>query len=227
MDGPNRETDRSQPAARVDTIIIPLTHDSVAADMVEINLVGLGLGLTLTVIAVALHFSRGTEWKATGDISQDVLERRASTVPETDFPEPMNRSIGGGGVAAGAVAGGEEGAELEGDAEEESTSPADIPEDEVEYFEVEYTKQGDTIEVANNETVLEAGEDEGWDLPYACRQGQCVSCAGQITSGGNSEDYVTHDNQQMLDDAELDEGYTLTCVAYPKADFTIETGEAP
>jgi 2Fe-2S type ferredoxin len=196
--------------------------------MVEINLVGLGLGVTLTVIVVALHFSRGTEWKSTGDISAEVLERRASTVPETDFPEPMNRSIGGGGVAAGAVAGGEEeGAELEEGGEEEATSPADIPEDEVEYFEIEFEKQGETIELANNETILEQGEDHGWDLPYACRQGQCVSCAGQITSGGNSEDYVVHDGQEMLDDSELGEGYTLTCVAYPKADFSIKTGEAP
>jgi 2Fe-2S type ferredoxin len=195
--------------------------------MVEISLVGLGLGATLTLVAVALHFSRGTGWTPNADISQEVLERRASTVPETDFPEPMNRSIGGGAVAAGAVAAGEDGAELEEGGEEDTSSPADIPEDEVEYFEVEFTKQGDTIEVANNQTVLEAGEDEGWDLPYACRQGQCVSCAGQITSGGNSEEYVVHDNQQMLDDAELDDGYTLTCVAYPRADFTIETGEAP
>jgi 2Fe-2S type ferredoxin len=196
--------------------------------MVEINLVGLGLGVTLTVIVVALHFSRGTEWKSAADISAEVLERRASTVPETDFPEPMNRSIGGGGVAAGAVAGGdEEGAELEEGGEEEATSPADIPEDEVEYFEVEFEKQGETIELANNETILDQGEDHGWDLPYACRQGQCVSCAGQITSGGNSEDYVVHDGQEMLDDSELGEGYTLTCVAYPKADFTIKTGEAP
>lgn len=195
--------------------------------MVEISLVGLGLGATLTLVAVALHFSRGTGWTPNADISQEVLERRASTVPETDFPEPMNRSIGGGAVAAGAVAAGEDGAELEEGGEQDTSSPADIPEDEVEYFEVEFTKQGDTIEVANNQTVLEAGEDEGWDLPYACRQGQCVSCAGQITSGGNSEEYVVHDNQQMLDDAELDDGYTLTCVAYPRADFTIETGEAP
>ncbi|SFH03425.1 ferredoxin [2Fe-2S] [Halopelagius inordinatus] len=194
--------------------------------MVEINLVGLGLGATLTLVAVALHFSRGTEWQPSADISQEVLERRASTVPETEFPEPMNRSIGGGGVAAGAVGAGEEGAELE-ETDEDSGSPADIPEDEVEYFEVEFAKQGETVEVANNKTVLESGEDEGWDLPYACRQGQCVSCAGQITSGGNSEDYVVHDDQQMLADEELDEGYTLTCVAYPRDDFTIETGEAP
>jgi hypothetical protein len=25
----------------------------------------------------------------------------------------------------------------------------------------------------------------------------------------------------------LDDGYTLTCVAYPRDDFTIETGETP
>jgi len=195
--------------------------------MVEINFVGLGIGVALTLLAVSLHYARGTGWAPTGDISQEVLEKRARTVPDTDFPEPMNRSIGGGGVAAGAVAGGEEGAELEEGGDEGSSSPADIPEDEIEYFDVEFVKQGETIELANNETVLEQGEEHGWDLPYACRQGQCVSCAGQITSGGNSEDYVVHDNQQMLDDGELDEGYTLTCVAYPRADFTIETGEAP
>ncbi|MFC7097140.1 2Fe-2S iron-sulfur cluster-binding protein [Halobaculum marinum] len=189
--------------------------------------VAIGFGAGLVLVFVALHFARGTGWEATADISEEVIERRAATVPETEFPEPGSRAIGGGSAPAGAIGGGEDG-ELEGGAAaEESTSPADIPEDEIEYFEVEYVKEGDTIEVANNETVLDAGEDEGWDLPYACRQGQCVSCAGQITSGGNSEEYVEHDNQQMLDDAELDDGYTLTCVAYPRADFTIETGEAP
>ncbi|WP_117594235.1 2Fe-2S iron-sulfur cluster-binding protein [Haloprofundus halophilus] len=193
-----------------------------------IDPVAVGLGAALTALAVAMHFSKGTGWTATADISQEVLEQRASTVPETDFPEPMNRSIGGGSaVAVGGAAAGEEGELEEGEAQEESSSPADIPEDEVEYFEVEFVKEGSTIEIPNNQTVLESGEEEGWDLPYACRQGQCVSCAGQITSGGNSEDYVVHDNQQMLDEGELDEGYTLTCVAYPRADFTIETGTAP
>ncbi|QZP36380.1 2Fe-2S iron-sulfur cluster-binding protein [Halobaculum magnesiiphilum] len=190
--------------------------------------VAIGFGAGLVLVFVALHAARGTGWEATADISEEVIERRASTVEETEFPEPGSRAIGGGSAPAGAVATGEEGELEEGAAAEESSSgPGDIPEDEIEHFEVEFTKEGDTIEVANNETVLEAGEDEGWDMPYACREGQCVSCAGQITSGGNAEDYVEHDNQQMLDDAELDEGYTLTCVAYPRADFTIETGEAP
>jgi 2Fe-2S type ferredoxin len=198
--------------------------------MVEVNLVGLGVGALLTLTAVALHLSKGTGWTPTTDISGEVLERRAESVPETDFPEPMNRAIGAGGgaVAAGAVAGEQEGAELEGGEDTAAESgPWDVPDDEAELFEVEYAKEGTTVEVAENETLLEAGEDEGWDMPYACRQGQCVSCSGQITSGGNAEDYVTHDDQQMLDDTELGEGYTLTCVAYPKADLTLETGEAP
>ena len=197
--------------------------------MAEVSLFALGTGAVLALVVAILHFTEGTGWEATPDISQEVLERRASTVPETDFPEPMNRSIGGGGGAAAPVAEGEETGELEegGEGGGESSSPADIPEDEVEYFEVEFAKQGETVELANNEPILDQGEEQGWDLPYACRQGQCVSCSAQITSGGNSEDYVTHDNQQMLDETELDEGYTLTCVAYPKAEFSIETGEAP
>jgi 2Fe-2S type ferredoxin len=198
--------------------------------MVEVNMLGFGVGAALTLTAVLLHLSKGTGWEPTGDISAEVLERRAETVPETAFPEPMSRSIGGGGAAAaaGAVAGETEGAELEeGTETAEESGPWSLPDDEADVFEVEFAKEGETIEVAENETVLDAGEDEGWDMPYACRQGQCVSCAGQITSGGNAEDYVVHDDQQMLDDNELDDGYTLTCVAYPKDDFAIETGEAP
>jgi 2Fe-2S type ferredoxin len=208
-------------------IKISLTPASLAARMAAINALGLGLGLSLTLLVVLLHFSKGTGWSSNPDISAEVLEQRAQSVPETDFPEPMNRSIGGGAAAAGAVAAGGEGAELaEGAEVEEEAGPGDIPEDEVEYYEVEFLKEGETIEIPNNETILDSGEDSGWDLPYACRQGQCVSCAGQIQEGP-SEDFVEHDNQQMLDENELGDGYTLTCVAYPRGDFTIETGETP
>ena len=200
-----------------------LKECSVAASMV--NELGLALGLLLTLLTVALHFARGTEWTPAEDISQQVLERRAATVADTNFPEPMNRSIGGGG-AVGTIAGGEAEGELEEGEAEESSSPADIPEDEVEYFEVEYTKEGSSIEVANNETLLEAGEDEGWDLPYACREGQCISCGGRIADGP-ADEYVIHDGNEMLGEEELDDGYVLTCVAYPTADLTLETNEAP
>lgn len=191
-----------------------------------VDVLGLGLGLTLVFIAVALHFSKGTEWRAPDDISQEVLERRAETVPETDFPEPMNRSIGGGGGAV-AVGGGAEG-ELAGEEDEadEGFDPASIPDDEVEYYDIEYVNEGETIEVANNETLLEAGEDEDWDLPYACRQGQCLSCGGKISEGDATE-YVRHSNNETLGEDEVEKGYVLTCTAYPTAEFSLETNETP
>jgi len=184
------------------------------------------LAAVATLLIILIGSVRGTGWEPTTDISDEVLERRASAVPETEFPEPGNRAVGGGGGSGAipAAGDGEEG-ELEG-GETVSAGPGDIPEDEVEYFEVEFVKQGETIELSNDKPILAQGEDNGWDLPYACRQGQCVSCAGRIADGP-SEDFVEHDNQQMLEEAEIDDGYTLTCVAYPRDSFSIETGEAP
>ena len=190
-----------------------------------VDVLGVTLGVILTLVAVSVHYLKGATWRAPRDISQEVLERRAASVPETDFPEPMNRSIGGGGaVAVGAGAGAE--GELEESAEEEAAGPASIPDDEAETFEIEYVKEGETLEVKENETLLEAGEDEGWDLPFACREGQCLSCGGHVADGP-SEDFLVHDGQEMLSGEELENGYTLTCVAYPKADFSLETRETP
>ena len=191
-----------------------------------VNPPAIAIAAIATLLIVFVSSLKGTGWEPTTDISDDVLEHRASTVPETEFPEPGNRAVGGGGGGGAIPAGGDgEGAELE-DGSAASAGPADIPEDEIEHHEVEFVKQGTTVELANNETILDQGEDEGWDLPYACRQGQCVSCAGHIADGP-SEDFVEHDNQQMLEEAEIDDGYTLTCVAYPRDSFSIETGEAP
>ncbi|QLD86317.1 (2Fe-2S)-binding protein [Natronomonas halophila] len=192
-----------------------------------VTTVGIVGGAVLTLVAVVLHLSEGSEWQPREDISQDVLEKRAETVPETEFPEPSNRTIGGGGAAAAAVGAGDGEAEGELAEEEEDAGPAAIPDDEAETYEIEYVKEGATIEVKENETLLEAGEEEGWDLPYACREGQCISCAGHIADGGNSEDYVEHHTNQMLGEPELDDGYTLTCVAYPTDSFSLETGESP
>jgi 2Fe-2S type ferredoxin len=193
-----------------------------------VDLVAFGIAAGLVSVLVVLHVAKGTEWQSNPDISQELLEKRASTVPETAFPEPMNRAMGGGGGAVAIEsddAAGEESGELE-EADEDSDDPAAIPDDEVEYYEVEFVKEGETIELANNETILDQAEEDGMDLPYACRQGQCVSCAGKITDGP-AEDHIVHFEQETLAEDEMDKGYTLTCVAYPIADFSIETGEAP
>ncbi|RBI59704.1 (2Fe-2S)-binding protein [halophilic archaeon] len=193
-----------------------------------VDVLGATIGFLLAIVMVILHFMPGTPWEPSEDISQEVLQRRAETVPKPEFPEPYYRSIGG--VPGGrAIAAEETRSELEEAPEEEETTaeePAAIPDEEAETFEVEYVKEGNTIKVAENETLLEAGEEEGWELPYACREGQCLSCGGRIVNGP-AENYVIHWQQEMLAEDEINEGYTLTCVAYPIDDFSLETGEQP
>eukprot|EP00174_Griffithsia_okiensis_P000807 GO256371.1.p2 GENE.GO256371.1~~GO256371.1.p2 ORF type:complete len:107 (-),score=29.77 GO256371.1:112-405(-) len=68
------------------------------------------------------------------------------------------------------------------------------------------------IPVKEDCTLLEGIEEFGLEVLHSCRAGVCVTCAAKILAGEIDPGFAS-----ITDDLK-EEGYVLTCSAYPRSD---------
>jgi ferredoxin len=74
-------------------------------------------------------------------------------------------------------------------------------------------------EVRGKKPLLDELRDAGVDLPYGCKYGGCITCAGKLIEGE-----VDQRAQVALNNRQISDGYVILCVARAKSDCIFEIG---
>ena len=80
-------------------------------------------------------------------------------------------------------------------------------------------RDGKSLQVREDENILDAFEAAGVVLPVACRYGGCITCAARLVSGS-----VRQPGASAINKRQSAAGYVLLCVARPKSECVFDVG---
>jgi len=77
-----------------------------------------------------------------------------------------------------------------------------------------------SIDCGASEYILDAAGENGISLPFICRQGRCVTCAGRLLEGK-----VEHDHPDLYFAEDEAASFILLCRAMPRSEVRILTNQ--
>lgn len=75
-----------------------------------------------------------------------------------------------------------------------------------------------SVQVPDDRYILMCSETQGVDLPFACRNGACTTCAVRVRSGELRQPEAVGLSPKLRE-----RGYALLCVSYACSDLEVET----
>jgi ferredoxin len=75
-----------------------------------------------------------------------------------------------------------------------------------------------TVQVPDDRYILMSAENQGVELPFACRNGACTTCAVRVLSGEIDQPEAMGLSPKLKSD-----GYALLCVSYACSNLEVET----
>jgi ferredoxin-NADP reductase len=88
---------------------------------------------------------------------------------------------------------------------------------EAKIFNVQFSKQGKSVEVSADQTVLSCAKKAGVRLPSSCVSGICGTCKSKLVSGS-----VDMKHEGGIRQREIDAGFFLPCCSKPLSNLVIE-----
>eukprot|EP00879_Flechtneria_rotunda_P002225 GHRR01002411.1.p1 GENE.GHRR01002411.1~~GHRR01002411.1.p1 ORF type:complete len:284 (+),score=47.75 GHRR01002411.1:52-903(+) len=81
-----------------------------------------------------------------------------------------------------------------------------------------YTDEEIEVEVPQDRYILWEAEEQGFELPWACRMGCCTACAVKVKEGEVYQPQALGVSEELKQ-----QGYALMCVSFPVGDCVLET----